>query len=122
LGLAFLSKPAAIPLFVVAFTLMEATIPLHWVMVADFFGRKSFGTLRGIMSSFYSLGAFASPVMAGWVFDRTQSYTLALVVLGASIGLGGVFFCLLERRWLGAKATQASHLFGLPTVLRRLRQ
>lgn len=54
------------------------TVPLNWALIGDFFGRKSFGTLRGIMGIGNGLGTFFSPIYAGWVFDSTGSYSPAL--------------------------------------------
>jgi len=46
--------------------------------VGDFFGRRNFATIRGAMSFFYMWGSFAGPIMAGAIYDRTQSYVMAL--------------------------------------------
>jgi sugar phosphate permease len=54
------------------------TVPLNWALIGDFFGRRSYGTLRGIMGVGTGLGTFFTPIYAGWVFDRTGGYALAL--------------------------------------------
>jgi nitrate/nitrite transporter NarK len=50
------------------------TVPLNWALIGDFFGRRSYATLRGIMGIGYGIGTFVSPIYAGWIFDRTGSY------------------------------------------------
>jgi MFS family permease len=66
-------------LFVLLFVLAEGVSPLNWALISDLFGRRSFATLRGIMTSFISLGMVVTPVFAGWVFDHTMSYRGALI-------------------------------------------
>ncbi|MBI2987110.1 MAG: MFS transporter [Deltaproteobacteria bacterium] len=61
-------------LFAILFTTVEAIFPVSWATVGDFFGRKNFGTIRGSMSFFHTWGGVAGPVVAGAIFDRTQSY------------------------------------------------
>jgi MFS family permease len=67
------------------YTVLDASIPVYWAAVGDFFGRKSFGTIRGNMNLFYTWGSVLGPVLAGYVYDRTQSY--ALVFSGITISL-----------------------------------
>src|SRR5688500_4721930 len=67
--------------FTIAFTLLDASFPIIWATVGDFFGRRNFATIRGMMSFFYMWGSFAGPIMAGAIYDRTESYTLALWIM-----------------------------------------
>jgi sugar phosphate permease len=67
------------------YTVLDASIPVFWASVGDFFGRRSFGTIRGNMNLFYTWGSVLGPVLAGAVYDRTQSY--ALVFSGITIAL-----------------------------------
>ncbi len=67
------------------YTVLDASIPVFWASVGDFFGRKSFGTIRGNMNLFYTWGAILGPFVAGAIYDRTQSY--ALVFTGITIAL-----------------------------------
>ncbi len=66
-------------LFLALYGVGEAATPVMPALVGDFFGRKSFATLRGIMNAVTVIGPFFAPVYAGWVFDTTQSYLWALV-------------------------------------------
>lgn len=54
--------------------------PLRPSIQADYFGRKNFGAIMGLMSSISMVGGLASPVVAGWIFDVTGSYHLAWIL------------------------------------------
>jgi MFS family permease len=61
-------------LFTLLITFVEAIFPVSWATVGDFFGRKSFATIRGTMSFFYLWGPALGPVITGAVYDRHESY------------------------------------------------
>jgi len=65
--------------FPVGLAITMGTVPLNWALIGDFFGRRSYGTLRGIMGVGYGIGTFISPVYAGWIFDQTGSYEHVLL-------------------------------------------
>ena len=56
-------------------------ITLRLTMQGDYFGRKSFGAIQGIMQGIHMVGSIASPVFAGWIFDMFASYQLVWFVL-----------------------------------------
>ena len=85
--------------FTIAFTLLDASFPIVWATVGDFFGRRHFATIRGMMSFFYMWGSFAGPVLAGVVFDRTQSYVILLWILFGMLILATLMVLLLIRPW-----------------------
>jgi MFS family permease len=60
--------------FVFLFTTSESIFPVTWATVGDFFGRKHFATIRGSMSFFYQWGNVVAPVVAGAIYDRSQTY------------------------------------------------
>ena len=49
-----------------------------WAAMGEYFGRDRFATLRGYITFSYSWALIASPVFAGWVFDKYGSYDLAI--------------------------------------------
>jgi len=71
------------------------TVPLNWALIGDFFGRRSYGMLRGIMGIGYGLGTFLSPIYAGWIFDQSGSYQIALWTFFFILLLASIFFTLL---------------------------
>jgi MFS family permease len=72
------------------------TMPLNWAIIGDFFGRRSYATLRGIMGIFYGVATFGSPIYAGWIFDLTGSYTITLLTFAVVLALAAIFFALLR--------------------------
>ena len=82
---------AAIP-FIVALVSIEGVATLNWIAVGDYFGRRSFATIVGIMTVFYSIGALLAPVVMGWVYDRSDSYSTSLTILAPALVIGGVAF------------------------------
>ena len=57
------------------------SIPLRAAIQGDYFGRKAYGALAGIVMAVGTIGA-CSPVIAGAIKDATESYQLAWLVLG----------------------------------------
>lgn len=92
-------------LFTSLFTLLDASFPIVWATVGDFFGRQHFATLRGMLSFFYMWGSFAGPVLAGAIYDSDQSYRgvlwgLLIVLLAATL-----LNALLIKPWRKTRAT-----------------
>jgi len=86
-------------LFTIAFTLLDASFPIIWATVGDFFGRRNFATIRGSMSFFYMWGSFAGPIMAGAIYDRTQSYMVVLWILLGLLAFATILTVFLIRPW-----------------------
>ena len=85
--------------FTVLFTFMEAIFPVGWATVGDFFGRKSFATIRGTMSFFYLWGPALGPVITGAVYDRYGSYgPLMSTFIGLSLVSGMLYMTLTKPR------------------------
>jgi len=85
LGLLFLAYTQAVGFAIVFLTLfgpgVGGAIILRLAMQGDYFGRKAFGSIQGMMLAIYLVGHVLSPVLAGWVFDMQGSYRLAWIVL-----------------------------------------
>ena len=85
----------ALWVFTLLFTFMESIFPVGWATVGDFFGRKSFATIRGTMSFFYLWGPALGPVVAGAVYDQYQSYSpLMSGFIALSLVSGALYFAL----------------------------
>jgi sugar phosphate permease len=83
-----LSPAVTLPVFVVGFGLgFGASIPLRLAILADYFGRKSYGSILGITSSVSAVFGAIGPVFAGAVFDVTGSYRPAFVILACLLSL-----------------------------------
>ena len=97
LGMIFLEGTAILCFFSIAFAIGWATAPLNWALIADFFGRTRYATLRGIMGVGYGIPSFFSPIYAGWVYDRTESYTFALLTFSIILAVAAAIFVSLRR-------------------------
>jgi MFS family permease len=73
-----------------------APIVLRPAIQADYFGVMSFGTIMGLMSGVSMLGGLSSPVIAGWIFDITGSYSLAWRIF-TLVSLPAIPFMLLAK-------------------------
>ena len=90
-------------LFTLIFTMVEATYPIAWAMVGDFFGRTHFAKIRGYMSFFYIWGSVTGPVVAGAIWDRWQTYEPMLWGLVVMFCLAGLFYSMLDKPWAQPK-------------------
>lgn len=70
---------------------------LAWITVGEYFGRRSFGTLVGVMTVFYGVSGLIVPALAGSVFDRTGSFVPVLVGVGILQAVSAVAFLLARR-------------------------
>ena len=69
-------------------------LPVAW---ADYFGRESFGAIRGVVLSVQTLAQAAGPLLSGVLRDWSGDYTLSLTVFGALAGLSA-FAALAAQR------------------------
>jgi len=49
-------------------------------IIADYFGVKFYGGILGLMEIAVGIGAATGPVLAGYIFDATGSYELAIII------------------------------------------
>ncbi|HXV83300.1 MAG TPA: MFS transporter [Candidatus Binatia bacterium] len=85
--------------FTIVFALLDASFPIVWATVGDFFGRRNFATIRGMMSFFYSWGSVAGPVIAGVIYDQTQSYRMVLSIWLCLLIFATLLVLFLIRPW-----------------------
>lgn len=62
-----------------------ASIPVRFAMLADYFGRRHFGTIMGIMMTFSTVFGVVGPIFVGWMFDVRGNYREPYLILSASI-------------------------------------
>ena len=75
----------------------ETANPLAWAIMGDFFGRRSYATLRGWQHLPDQLMSMSTPVWMGLVYDNTGSYFWSLVPLAAIYGLAAVGYLVIPR-------------------------
>lgn len=90
-------------LFTIVFSAVDASFPIGWATVGDFWGRRYFASIRGTMSFFYMWGGVVGPVVGGAIYDQSQSYTALLWVLFALLMTAAVLNALLIRPWADAQ-------------------
>jgi len=84
-------------LFISVFSVVEGLSALNWALVGDYFGRKRFATLRGILSLVYSWGMIVMPIVAGGIFDRTESYNTVIWIFVGMYISGTILFLVIQR-------------------------
>ena len=65
-------------------------------LVAELFGLKAHGAIFGSVSFALMAGSAVGPIVAGYIFDITDSYYIALM-LGALLGVTGIILASLLR-------------------------
>jgi MFS family permease len=81
---------------------LGGSMVLRGVILRDYFGAGSFGTMLGILSGSASIGAIIGPTLAGWVFDTLRNYQFAWLALIGLIALAIVMI-------LGIKKPKTNH-------------
>ena len=89
LGLVLLLSYDAVWILVISAVIIwmsEGITPVNWGAIGDYFGRRHYATLRGIINLSYSWALLSVPFATGWWFDQHSSYTAPMVVsLGAAV-------------------------------------
>lgn len=84
-------------LFVVVFGVgYGGAIPLAHALRADLFGRRIFATLAGITMTMTMVSTVTAPILLGYLYDVTQSYTVGFYVLAGVILVAGFGFLLIK--------------------------
>ena len=82
-------------LFVVLAAASETANPLAWAIMGDFFGRRSYATLRGWQHLPDQLMSMSTPVWMGFIYDHTGSYYWALMPLAVIYALAAVGYWVI---------------------------
>ena len=78
----------------------ESIWALTYALQADLFGTRHYATLRGISSAVTSIMGFATPWLAGWIYDTTGSYGWLVIPSGVATALAGLIMWYLPSRRL----------------------
>jgi len=87
----------ALVLFAVLFSFGDGVNSVTWALVGDVFGRAHFATIRGWISMFQSFASMPAAVYTGWIYDRTQSYTQALIAFVICYGAAALVLWLIPH-------------------------
>jgi MFS family permease len=93
---------------IVAFTVLHGLAwgwrgPQMAAMRADYFGRANFGKILGVSNMIIIIGTISGPIIAGIVYDQTQSYRMGFDILAGIAAAGTVFFVLATKPKLPAR-------------------
>ena len=83
--------------FAILQALSESANSLNWALMGEYFGRRSFATLRGWQHLPDQLVSMWTAVWMGLIYDATGSYYLALFPLIGILALSALTFLLLPR-------------------------
>jgi nitrate/nitrite transporter NarK len=84
LVLILLAKPTGVLLYALVFLLgwfLNMTRSPSFTIISRLFGTEAAGSISGINKTFASFGAFALPLLLGYIRDYTQSYTIGWLAL-----------------------------------------
>ena len=82
---------------IVASAAGQGVSSIAWITVGEYFGRRSYGTLVGVMTVFYGTSGLIIPAVAGSVFDRTGSFVPVLAVAAGLQAVAATSFLLVKR-------------------------
>lgn len=87
----------AILIFIALFSVVESTFPVNWSTVGEYFGRKNFAKIRGSMSFVSTWGSVIGPVVAGAIYDRTQSYEIMIWSAAALLLVASALYASVKK-------------------------
>ncbi len=110
-----------LPIFIIGFGLgFGASIPLRLAILADYFGRRSYGSVVGIASSVSAVFGTIGPLFVGLMFDITGSYRPAYAVMAIVMLVALPLIMTLESQTrTAAKVRQAARNRVRRLALRR---
>ena len=88
----------AVFLFLLLFPLgYGGGVVVRGVILRDYFGAGSFGTMLGIVMGSASIGGVIGPTLTGWVFDTLRNYQFAWLALTGLIALAIVMILSIKK-------------------------
>jgi len=86
LAFAFTSSPWHLVIFMVTWGFgFGASIPVRFALIADLFGRRSYGSVMGTMMTTSAIFGVVGPVLVGWVFDVRGNYREPFMLMALSV-------------------------------------
>jgi len=70
---------------------------LQLALRGDYFGRRAFATIAGAMGPITTVGTITGPLFAGFAFDITGSYRIAMLFFAAATAVNIVLMAALRR-------------------------
>ncbi len=86
-------------------------VPVRSGLYAQYFGLKALGSVQGLALTIQTVGGFLGPVLAGLLYDSTDSYRLAFVMLAvAPLVSVPLILSSLPPKWKDRDGPQADAL------------
>lgn len=82
--------------FIAFLAVAESCDGVNWALIGEYFGRRHFATLRGIVTMVQSSMSFLGPIVPGIVYDSTQSYRIAFLAAAATYALAAMLYWTLR--------------------------
>jgi len=82
------------PLFSILHFIGGFFSPMGSIILARYFGRKAFGSIRGTLTLFMVPVAVVAPIYAGWAYDTWHNYTLVFTISAVLLAVSTVFISL----------------------------
>lgn len=96
LAIAVNSFPTAVAFSVAFGSALGVWTVVSRMMFANYFGRRSFGTIRGFAAPIMAGVSMVGPILAGIVKDVTGSYDLSFTIFAGVFGIAFVAFALAK--------------------------
>ncbi len=84
-------------LFALLFACGEGGNLVAWGLIGDYYGRRNYATLRGMVNLISSPLSLPAATWMGWVFDSTGSYSGALIPVAVGYTLSFLLYTGLKR-------------------------
>lgn len=81
-------------------------------MLADYFGRNSYATIQGLRGSIQMVGVLGGPILAGYIFDKTQSYKHAFELFAIATAISMVLMLMASPPQKRKTNTSPKNLTG----------
>ncbi|CAB3768029.1 MFS transporter [Paraburkholderia solisilvae] len=89
---------ATITLMTLGLAFISATIGNAWALAADIAPPSLVASVSSVQNFGGYFGGAFSPVVAGFIVDRTGSYSLAFIIGGVIAGCAALFYWFMARR------------------------
>ena len=73
--------------------------PIMPTLAGSLFGTRSIGSIFGAINAAYTVGAAIGPLLAGYIFDITGSYSIAFVSTAIAMAMAFVLCLRLKPPW-----------------------
>jgi MFS family permease len=102
MALAFWGSIVADPISVIIFAALYGATTrgegaLVMMMVAAYYGRRSFGTISGFANSFTMMGLGAGPFLYAWLYSKRGEYDIIFYVSGVIMAIATILMWLAKR-------------------------